>query len=138
MPAISHVIRRGARYSYRRRLPVPFSNSCPITLNLKTSYPSTARRRAAVLSVCWEGLVLTYRGRSDLTAPEAQEIFQDALERELVRALVRAKTIEDLLALPGGELFWKLEDPAEVSSSRSPSMKGDTILRHAGGVLRGG
>ena len=30
---------------------------------------------------------MTYRGRSDLTAPEAQEIFQDALERELVRAL---------------------------------------------------
>ena len=81
---------------------------------------------------------MTYRGRSDLTGLEAQEIFQDALERELVRALVRAKTIEDLLALPGGELFWKLEDPAEVSSSRSPSMKGDTILRHAGGVLRGG
>ncbi len=26
---------------------------------------------AAVLSVCWEGLVLTYRGRSDLTASEA-------------------------------------------------------------------
>jgi hypothetical protein len=32
-------------------------------------------------------LVLTYKGRSDLTASEASHIFQDALERELVRAL---------------------------------------------------
>ena len=30
---------------------------------------------------------MTYRGRRDLTASEAQKIFQDALERELVRAL---------------------------------------------------
>ena len=66
---------------------MPFSNLCPITLGLRTSDPNSARRRAAVLSVCWEGLVLTYRGRRDLTASEAQKIFQDALERELVRAL---------------------------------------------------
>lgn len=32
MPAIVHVIRRGARYSYRRRLPVPFGNSRPTHL----------------------------------------------------------------------------------------------------------
>ena len=31
--------------------------------------------------------MLTYKGRTDLTATEAHHIFQDALERELVRAL---------------------------------------------------
>jgi hypothetical protein len=47
----------------------------------------TARRRAAQLSVTWEGLVLTYKGRTDLTVSEARAILQDALERELVRAI---------------------------------------------------
>lgn len=75
MPLTPHVIRRCARYSYRRRLPVPFSNSRALTLGLGTSDPTTARRRAAWLSVCWEGLVLTYKGRADLTASEAHEIF---------------------------------------------------------------
>ena len=87
MPKASHLCRRGARYSYRRRLPVPFRQSQPITLSLGTADPLTARRRAAHLSVTWEGLVLRYKGRTDLTANEARQVFQDALERELVRAI---------------------------------------------------
>jgi integrase len=87
LPTIPYVIRRGARYSYRRRLPVPFAYYRPITCSLGTSDPIAARRKAARLSVCWERLVLTYKGRTDLTAAEAHEIFQDALGRELVRAL---------------------------------------------------
>ena len=87
MPNASHLCRRGARYSYRRRLPVPFRQSQPITLSLGTADPLTARRRAAHLSVTWEGLVLRYKGRTDLTASEARQVFQDAPERELVRAI---------------------------------------------------
>jgi len=87
MSHASYLRRRGARYSYCRRLPVPFRQSQPITLGLRTADPLVARRRAARLSVAWEGLVLKYKGRIDLTASEARQLFQDALERELVRAI---------------------------------------------------
>ena len=87
MPAISHVIRRGARYSYRRRLPVPFSNSHPITLSLGTSEPRQARQKGALLSVRWEGLVMSVRNRDELTAAEVRTLFQNSLEAELTRAV---------------------------------------------------
>lgn len=87
MSHASYLRRRGARYSYRRRLPVPFRQSQPITISLGTADPLTARHRAARLSVAWEGLVLKYKGRTDLTATEAHALFRDALERELVRAI---------------------------------------------------
>lgn len=103
----SYLRRRGARYSYRRRLPVPFRQSQPITISLGTSDPLTARRRAAQLSVAWEGLVLVYKGRTDLTASEARLIFQDALERELVRAIEPYQQRDvDRAALVPASRFW--------------------------------
>ena len=87
LPAIPHVIRRGARYSYRRRLPVPFCNSRPITLSLGTSEPRRARQTGALLSVRWEGLVMSVRYRDELTATEVRALFQESLSAELARAV---------------------------------------------------
>ena len=67
MPAIPHVMRRGTRYSYRRRLPVPFNSSRPIAISLGTSEPRQARKKGAALSSRWEGLVMSVRNRDDLT-----------------------------------------------------------------------
>ncbi len=87
MPAIPHVIRRGARYSYRRRLPVPFGDSRPITVSLGTSEPLQARQKGAALSLRWEGLVMSVRNRDELTAAEVRTLFQESLESELTRAV---------------------------------------------------
>jgi hypothetical protein len=64
-------------------------------------------------------LVLTYKVRTDLTASEARAIFQDALERELVRAI---EPYLDLGAererLLEASMFWFRPLPSGSAASR--------------------
>jgi hypothetical protein len=54
MAKIQHTNRRGARYTYRRRIYLPDGSTVLLNLPLATADPATARARASALSARFE------------------------------------------------------------------------------------
>lgn len=90
MGTIPHVIRRGARYHFRRRVHLRNVISQPVTLALRTADPGEARQRAAALSARFElvrARLLGLHTGEWLTAKEIADLFRAELESELGLAL---------------------------------------------------
>lgn len=85
----TYLIRKGARYHFRRRLPFDYDCNRPITIALNTAEPAEARRLASRLAVRWDEVAM-YAGynfeRSALTREEQRSLFRKALEDELLHA----------------------------------------------------
>ena len=86
MPAIPHVIRRGANYYWRRRLPAPLAESrgsATLILGLRTSNSRRARFLAgqitALVDLHFFPAVMNHR----LTPQQIQSIFRDVFTRHL-------------------------------------------------------
>jgi hypothetical protein len=85
------LIRKGARYHFRRRLPSAGSaDNGALTLSLHTADPAEARRRARRLAVRWDEIAMIEgqkMRRANLTVAEMQAIFRVGLEEELAIAV---------------------------------------------------
>ena len=85
----SYLVRRGARYHFRRRKPAVYNCSRPISIALGTSDPSEARRLARRLAAKWDDLLMLLtleRQRGHLTIEEQDALFRKGLGEELARA----------------------------------------------------
>jgi integrase len=90
MGCIPHVIRRGARYHFRRRVHLRNVISQPVTVALQTADPGEARQRAAALSARFEMVRARLLGLHTgewLTARQIADLFRAELESELGLAL---------------------------------------------------
>jgi hypothetical protein len=90
MGCIPHVIRRGARYHFRRRVHLRNVISQPVTVALRTADPGEARQRAAALSARFElvrARLLGLHTGEWLTARQIADLFRAELESELGLAL---------------------------------------------------
>jgi len=90
MGQATYVQRRGAIYHYRRRCAFGKQSNQTITVSLRTADPSTARRRAARLSVRWDETVMTINmniKRGVLSATEITGLFREGLNTELGSAV---------------------------------------------------
>ena len=86
----TYLIRKGARYHFRRRLPSYGSDNGAITLPLHTADPAEARRLARRLAAQWDEIAMLEGQRissGNLTAAELQAIFRTGLEEELAIAV---------------------------------------------------
>lgn len=90
----SYLVRRGARYHFRRRIPSAYNCSRPISISLGTSDPVEARRLVRRLAVKWDeihmGMVLKIE-RGHLTIHEQEALFRRGLEEELARATAHCR-----------------------------------------------
>ena len=85
----SYLVRRGARYHFRRRNPAVFGCSYPISIALGTADPVEARRLVRRLAARWDELLMLMTPkleRGHLTIDEQQTLFRQGLEDELARA----------------------------------------------------
>lgn len=85
----TYLIRKGARYHFRRRFPSYGSDNGAITLSLHTADPAEARRLARRLAVRWDEIAMIEGQnikRASLTVAEMQTIFRAGLEEELAIA----------------------------------------------------
>ena len=85
----SYLVRRGARYHFRRRMPSDYNCRRPISIALGTSDPSEARRLARRLAAKWDDLIMLLtqeRQRGHLTIEEQEVLFRKGLKDELARA----------------------------------------------------
>lgn len=85
----SYLVRRGARYHFRRRKPAVYNCSRPISIALGTSDPSEARRLARRLAAKWDDLLMLLKQekqRGHLTIEEQDALFRRGLKDELARA----------------------------------------------------
>jgi catechol 2,3-dioxygenase-like lactoylglutathione lyase family enzyme len=90
MGCIPHVIRRGARYHFRRRVHLRNIISTFVTVPLRTADPGEARKRAAALSARFELVRARHLGLHTgewLSAKELADLFRAELENELGLAL---------------------------------------------------
>jgi hypothetical protein len=90
MGTIPHVIRRGARYHFRRRVHLRNVISTFVTVPLGTADPGEARQRAAALSARFElvrARLLGLHTGEWLTAKQIADLFRAELECELGLAL---------------------------------------------------
>jgi len=101
MAKIPNTSRRGARYSFRRRLSLPDGSTVLLRLPLATADPATARTRASALSARFEAIKARLRRsegwRVSLTASQMTAVFKSELEVELGRAMAEicmAKNID--------------------------------------------
>ncbi len=79
----TYLIRKGARYHFRRRLPSEGAENGAITLSLHTADPAETRRLVRRLAVRWDEIVMIEGRRiscGNLTLPEMQAIFRAGLE----------------------------------------------------------
>ena len=87
MSRIPHAIRVNGRYAFRRRIHSRNLISKVIKLALKTSDPTVARQRAAVLSARFEvvksSVVRMIEQGAVLTGEQVEKLFRDELECEL-------------------------------------------------------
>lgn len=89
MGQISYLVRRGARYHFRRRLPSDYKCRRPTSIALGTSDPSEARRLARRLAAIWDDLLMQMPpdfARGHLTIDEQEALFRKGLKDELARA----------------------------------------------------
>lgn len=86
----TYLIRKGARYHFRRRLPATSRDNGALTLSLHTADPAEARCLARRLPVRWDEIAMIEGQRSNrdnLTVAELQAIFRAGLEEELAIAV---------------------------------------------------
>lgn len=84
----SYLVRKGARYHFRRRVGHP-GCARPISISLGTADPSKARCLARRLAVKWDELDMGMEilgGRRSLTLDEQESLFRQGLKDELARA----------------------------------------------------
>lgn len=84
----NYLVRKGARYHFRRRLS-DFPKKRPIMIALGTSDPSEARRLARRLAVRWDEIAMEFtvkEQRYTLTLEEQEALFREGLKAELARA----------------------------------------------------
>lgn len=84
----SYLVRKGARYHFRRRIGHP---AClkPISISLGTADPGKARCLARRLAVKWDEVDMGMEilgGRRSLTLDEQESLFRQGLKDELARA----------------------------------------------------
>ena len=106
----TYLIRKGARYHFRRRLPSGGSDNGALTLSLHTSDPDAARRLARRLAVRWDEIAMLEGqkiNRGYLTVAEQMAIFRTGLEEELAIAVSDLAAPRKLQSsdLGFGELF---------------------------------
>lgn len=106
----TYLIRKGARYHFRRRLPSAGSDNGALTLSLHTSDPDEARRLARRLAVRWDEIAMLEGqkiNRGYLTVAEQMAIFRAGLEEELAIAVSDLAAPRKLQSsdLGFGELF---------------------------------
>jgi hypothetical protein len=84
----SYLVRKGARYHFRRRIASDYKCGQPITVPLNTAEPDEARRLARRLAVKWDEMVMEWQavGRGTLTLEEQRLLFRKGLEDELAHA----------------------------------------------------
>lgn len=90
----SYLVRRGARYHFRRRKPAVYKCSRPISIALGTSDPVEARRLVRRLAVKWDELNMLMTPkieRGHLTIHEQEALFRKGLEDELARATAHVR-----------------------------------------------
>lgn len=86
----SYLVRKGARYHFRRRIGHP-ACARPISISLGTADPSKARCLARRLAVKWDELDMGMEilgGRRTLSLDEQEALFRRGLKEELARATV--------------------------------------------------
>jgi hypothetical protein len=84
----SYLVRKGARYHFRRRLS-NFLKKRLIMIVLGTSDPSEARRLARRLAVRWDEIAMEFTGKEErytLTLEEQEALFREGMKAELARA----------------------------------------------------
>jgi len=85
----SYLVRKGARYHFRRRLTCDYVCSHAISVSLNTADPAEARRLARRLAVKWDEIAM-YAGqvheRGTLTLKEQEALFRSGMEEELAHA----------------------------------------------------
>ncbi|CAO1653109.1 DUF6538 domain-containing protein [Parasphingorhabdus sp. NYA22] len=84
----TYLIRKGARYHFRRRFESKLSKR-PISITLGTADPGEARRLASRLAVIWDKTEMDMQSnfqRGTLTIEEREAIFKNALKEELGHA----------------------------------------------------
>ena len=84
----TYLIRKGARYYFRRRISANMVNR-PITISLGTADPGEARRLANRLAVIWDETAMHMQSsfqRGTLTIEERETIYKNALKEELGHA----------------------------------------------------
>ena len=89
MTSNSYLVRRGARYHFRRRLPCSFEVNRPISIALGTSDPVEARCLVRRLAANWDVLLMQLAHkfeRGHLTIDEQEALFKKGLKDELARA----------------------------------------------------
>lgn len=77
----TYLIRKGAKYHFRRRMPSTQGNR-PITVPLGTANPSEARRLARRLAVKWDDIAMqnmTVADRGTLTISEQELLYRRGL-----------------------------------------------------------
>ena len=85
----SYLVRRGARYHFRRRNPAVFASNRPISIALGTADPAEARRLVRRLAAEWDELLMFMMPkieRGHLTLDEQEALFRKGLKDELARA----------------------------------------------------
>jgi len=85
----SYLVRKGARYHFRRRLVCDYMCSRAISVSLNTADPGEARRLARRLAVKWDEIEMYaghVRERGTLTLKEQEALFRSSLEEELAHA----------------------------------------------------
>jgi len=106
----TYLIRKGARYHFRRRLPSMGTDYGALTLSLHTADPDEARRLARRLAVRWDEIAMLEGqkiNRDNLNGAELQAIFRAGLEEELliaVRDLAAPRKFQEA-DLGFGEIF---------------------------------
>jgi integrase len=106
----TYLIRKGARYHFRRRLPSKGTDNGALTLSLHTADPDEARRLARRLAVRWDEIAMLEGqkiNRGNLNGAELQAIFRAGLEEELliaVRDLAAPRKFQEA-DLGFGEIF---------------------------------
>jgi hypothetical protein len=96
MAKIQHTNRRGARYTYRRRIYLPDGSTVLLNLPLATADPAIARARASALSARFEQIKSRLREsegwKLSLNAVQMTAVFKSELEAELGRAMAEIFT----------------------------------------------
>ncbi len=87
MAIVSHLLRRGAVYYWRRKLPpalAAYANRKHLLISLRTWDPARARSLAIQLDACFEDLLVTPETRL-LTPAQLDGILRDVLVRHLAK-----------------------------------------------------
>lgn len=85
----TYLLRKGARYHFRRRFPPGLAGDCPITVALGTADPERAKCLTRRLAARWDDLVVKVGHifkRGTLTIEEQRTLFRQALVDELTHA----------------------------------------------------